>query len=183
MKKKIYPIFNLFLFSHLVIWTVVPFFSNKNLPLDTIEALAWGSNLDWGFGKHPPLSAFFPEIFYQIFGNQDWAYYLLSQIFIIISFIVVFKLAKEFLKNENYALISVFLLEGIYLYNFTTPEFNVNVCQIPFWSLTVYYAWQSFKDDKIHNWLLFGLFAALGILSKYLFIYLLVSINFFLFTM
>jgi 4-amino-4-deoxy-L-arabinose transferase-like glycosyltransferase len=179
MKKKIYPIFNLFLFSHLVIWTVVPFFSNKNLPLDTIEALAWGSNLDWGFGKHPPLSAFFPEIFYQIFGNQDWAYYLLSQIFIIISFIVVFKLAKEFLKNENYALISVFLLEGIYFYNFTTPEFNVNVCQIPFWSLTVYYAWQSFKDDKIHNWLLFGLFAALGILSKYLFIYLLVSINFF----
>jgi len=162
-----------------VIWTVVPFFSNKNLPLDTIEALAWGSNLDWGFGKHPPLSAFFPEIFYQIFGNQDWAYYLLSQIFIIISFIVVFKLAKEFLKNENYALISVFLLEGIYFYNFTTPEFNVNVCQIPFWSLTVYYAWQSFKDDKIHNWLLFGLFAALGILSKYLFIYLLVSINFF----
>jgi 4-amino-4-deoxy-L-arabinose transferase-like glycosyltransferase len=179
MKKKIYHIFNLFLFSHLVIWTVIPFFSNKNLPLDTIEALAWGSNLDWGFGKHPPLSAFFPEIFYQIFGNQDWAYYLLSQIFIIISFIVVFKLAKEFLKNENYALISVFLLEGIYFYNFTTPEFNVNVCQIPFWSLTVYYAWQSFKDDKIHNWLLFGLFAALGILSKYLFIYLLVSINFF----
>ena len=180
MKKKNIPfIFNLFLLTHLLIWTLIPFFSNKNLPLDVIEALAWGSNLDWGFGKHPPLSAFFPEIFYQIFGNQDWAYYLLSQIFIIISFIVVFKLAKEFLKNENYALISVFLLEGIYFYNFTTPEFNVNVCQIPFWSLTVYYAWQSFKDDKIHNWLLFGLFAALGILSKYLFIYLLVSINFF----
>jgi len=180
MKKKNIPfIFNLFLLTHLLSWTLIPFFSNKNLPLDVIEALAWGSNLDWGFEKHPPLSAFFPEIFYQLFGSQDWAYYLLSQIFIIFSFVVVFKLAKEFLKSDIYALVSVFLLEGIYFYNFTTPEFNVNVCQIPFWSLTIYYSWQSFKNDKIRNWILFGLFAALGVLSKYLFIYLLISIKFF----
>ena len=179
MKKNFNQIFSIFLVSHLVIWTLVPSFSNKNLPLDVIEALAWGTNLDWGWDKHPPLSVFFPEVFYQIFNNNDWAYYLLSQIFVVISFIVIFKLAKEFLKNETQALITVFLLEGIYFYNFTTPEFNVNVCQIPFWSLTVYYAWQSFKNDKIQNWVLLGVFAALGVLSKYLFIYLLVGINFF----
>ena len=126
-KKNILFIFNLFLLTHLLIWTLVPFFSNKNLPLDVIEALAWGTNLDWGWDKHPPLSVFFPEIFYQLFGNQDWAYYLLSQIFVVFSFVAIFKLAKEFLKNETHALISVFLLEGIYFYNFTTPEFNVNV--------------------------------------------------------
>jgi 4-amino-4-deoxy-L-arabinose transferase-like glycosyltransferase len=177
--KNISFIFNLFLITHLLVWTLVPFLSNKNLPLDVIEALAWGTNLDWGWDKHPPLSIFFPEIFYQLFGNQDWAYYLLSQIFIVFSFVIIFKLAKEFLKNETYALLSVFLLEGIYFYNFTTPEFNVNVCQIPFWSLTVYYSWQCFKNDKIHNWLLFGLFAGLGVLSKYLFIYLLISVSLF----
>jgi len=174
-KKNIPLVFSLFLLTHLFVWTLIPFLSNKNLPLDVIEALAWGTNLDWGWDKHPPLSVFFPEVFYQIFGNQDWAYYLLSQIFIISSFVFIFKLAKEFLKNEVYALISVFLLEGVYFYNFTTPEFNVNVCQIPFWTLTVYYCWQSFKDDKIQNWILFGLFAALGVLSKYLFVYLLIG--------
>ena len=178
-KKNISFIFSLFLLTHLLIWTFVPFFSNKNLPLDVIEALAWGTNLDWGWDKHPPLSIFFPEIFYQLFGNQDWAYYLLSQIFVVFSFVAIFKLAKEFLKNETHALISVFLLEGIYFYNFTTPEFNVNVCQIPFWSLTVYYSWQSFKNDKIQNWILLGLFAGLGVLSKYLFIYLLLGIKLF----
>jgi 4-amino-4-deoxy-L-arabinose transferase-like glycosyltransferase len=180
MKKKNIPfIFNLFLLTHLLIWTLIPFLSNKNLPLDAIEALAWGSNLDWGFEKHPPLSAFFSEFFFQLFGSQDWAYYLLSQMFIIFSFVAIFKLAKEFLQNETHALISVFLLEGIYFYNFTTPEFNVNICQIPFWTLTVYYSWQSFKNDKIYNWILLGLFAALGFLSKYLFIYLLVGLLFF----
>jgi 4-amino-4-deoxy-L-arabinose transferase-like glycosyltransferase len=179
MKKNITFIFNLFLLTHLLIWTLVPFFSNKNLPLDVIEALAWGTHLDWGWDKHPPLSIFFPEIFYQLFGNQDWAYYLLSQMFIIFSFVAIFKLAKEFLKNETYAFISVLLLEGIYFYNFTTPEFNVNICQIPFWSLTVYYSWQSFKNNKLYNWMLFGLFAGLGVLSKYLFIYLLIGIKLF----
>ena len=178
-KKNIPLVFNLFLFSHLLILTFIPFVSNTNLPLDVIEALAWASNLDWGFEKHPPLSAFFPEIFYQIFGRQDWAYYLLSQIFIIFSFVVVFKLAKDFLKNEVHALLSVLLLEGIYFYNFTSPEFNVNICQIPFWTLTVYYFWQCLKEDKTQHWVLLGLFAAFGFLSKYLFFYLLIGIVFF----
>ena len=85
-------LFYSFLGLHLIIWTAIPFITNNNLPLDTIEALAWGSNLDWGFDKHPPMSAVLVEIFFQIFGNKDWAYYLLSQICIIISFFVVFKL-------------------------------------------------------------------------------------------
>ena len=178
-KKKILNIFYVFLTTHLVVWTIVPSLTNHNLPLDTIEALAWGSNLDWGFNKHPPLSAFFPEVFFQIFGSQDWAYYLLSQIFVIFSFFIVFKLGKEIFKSEILAIISVLLLEGIYFYNFTTPEFNVNVCQLPFWALTVYYAWKIFDKKKISfkDCVLLGVFAAAGFLSKYLFIYLLISID------
>tara|TARA_B110000014_G_scaffold244181_1_gene215135 strand:- start:101 stop:1252 length:1152 start_codon:yes stop_codon:yes gene_type:complete len=125
------------------------------------------------------MSAFFPEVFFQIFGSQDWAYYLLSQIFIIIAFYYVFKLATEVLGNIKLSLISVLLLESIYFYNFTTPEFNVNVCQLPFWSLVVYYSWKIYetKEIKFIDCFLVGLFAALGFLSKYLFIYLLVSID------
>ena len=132
-KKQIKIYFYIFLTIHLILWTLIPSLTNNNLPLDTIEALAWGSNLDWGFNKHPPMSAFMVEIFYSIFGSNDWAYYLLSQIFIIFSFFVIFQFSKEILNNEILALISVLLLEGIYFYNFTSPEFNVNVCQIPFW--------------------------------------------------
>ena len=65
-KKNINNIFLVFLILHISIWTLVPSLTNINLPLDTIEALAWGSNLDWGFNKHPPLSACIVEIFYQI---------------------------------------------------------------------------------------------------------------------
>jgi len=178
-KNNYYKYVRLFLISHFVIWIVAPSLTNLNLPLDTIEALAWGSNLDWGYNKHPPLSAFAVEIFYQIFGSQDWAYYMLSQLFVVFSFFIVLKFSEEFFKNYTFSLISILLLEGIYFYNFTTPEFNVNVCQLPFWALTVLYCWKGFKDNKTIDWLLFGLFAALGILSKYLFIYLLVAMDIF----
>ena len=132
MTKNINNLFFVFLFIHLLLWVLAPSLTNKNLPLDTIEALAWGSNLDWGFNKHPPLSAFAVEIFYQIFGSNDWAYYLLSQLFVIVGFIAVYKFSNEILNNQKLALLSVLLLEGIYFYNFTTPEFNVNVAQLPF---------------------------------------------------
>ena len=72
-KKNLLNIFYVFLITHIIIWTLIPSLTNKNLPLDTIEALAWGSNLDWGFDKHPPTSAFIAEIFYKVFGSQDWA--------------------------------------------------------------------------------------------------------------
>ena len=179
-KKNIINLFYIFLIVHLIIWTAIPSLTNHNLPLDTIEALAWGSNLDWGFNKHPPMSAFLVEIFYQIFGAQDWVYYFLSQICVIISFFAVFKLAENFFENKAFCLLTVLLLEGIYFYNYTTPEFNVNVCLMPFWALTTLYVWKGFKDNKIIDWFLVGLFSGFGFLSKYLFIYLGLGIDIFL---
>ena len=177
--RNINNIYYIFIIAHFIFWTLIPSLTNQNLPLDTIEALAWGSNIDWGFNKHPPMSAFFLEFFFQIFGSQDWVYYLLSQIFVLTSFYYVFKFSKEFFNNDLLGLISVLLIESIYFYNFTSPEFNVNVCQLPFWSLTVYFSWRIYnsKEIKFTDCFLIGLFAALGFLSKYLFVYLLVSID------
>ena len=180
-KKNITKVFYLFLFFHLFLWTLIPTISNTNLPLDTIEALAWGSNLDWGFNKHPPLSAFAVEFFYSIFGANDWSYYLLSQIFVTITFFFVWKFSNEIFEDKLYSLLSVLALAGIYYYNFTTPEFNVNVSQLPFWALCVYFFWKSLNSNNKAYWILLGIFSALGFLSKYLFIYLLAAFFFYFF--
>ena len=171
--------FVIFLFLHASIWTLIPTLANSNLPLDTIEALAWASDIQWGYNKHPPLSAWFPGLVFKIFSNQDWAYYLLSQIFVVLSFIIVWKFSEDFFQNKIHSLISVLLLEGIYFYNFTTPEFNVYVCELPFWALTVLYCWKGIKQNDYVSWLLFGFFAGLGVLSHYLFFYLLIALDLF----
>ena len=176
VKKNIIKTFYIYIFLHLFLWTLIPSISNLNLPLDTIEALAWGSNLDWGFNKHPPLSAFFVELMYFTFGASDWAYYFLSQIFVVIAFFYVWKFSNDIFEAKIYSLLSVLILSGIYFYNFTTPEFNVNISQLPFWALCVYFFWKGLNSNRTVDWILFGIFSALGFLSKYLFIYLLASL-------
>ena len=56
----------------------------------------------------------------------------------------------------------------------------MNISQIPFFALTTYYLWKGINSQKISDWILFGIFSSLGFLSKYLFIYFLVSIFLFL---
>ena len=175
--KNINTYFFSFLLIHLFLWTVIPSFTNSNLPLDTIEALAWGSDLKWGFNKHPPFSAFASEFFYQIFGNQDWAFYFLSQIFVVLSFFYIFKFSSDFFQNSNLAFFSVLLLEGIFFYNFTTPEFNVNISQLPFWAISLFFTWRCIKDDKLSDYIILSFAISLGILSKYLFFYLVIGIK------
>ena len=176
-EKKIFYLLCLY---HLIIWTLVPYFSNKNLPLDVIEALAWGQDFDLGYNKHPPLSAWIPGLFFKIFGNKDWVYYLLSQIFIVISFIFLWKLSSFFLKKKIQILLSVLTIEGIAFYTFETPQFNVNICQIPLWIGTIYFFLKSIKNNKIADWIFLGTFSALGFLTKYIFAYLLISLFFYL---
>ncbi len=180
IKKNVNKYLFIYLSGHLLIWTLIPTVVNTNLPLDTIEALAWGSDLKWGFEKHPPMSGLMVEIIFQLFGNNDWAFYLLSQIFLIFTFLIVWKFSNEIFRDKTLSLISVLMLSGFFFYNYTTPEFNVNICQLPFWALTVLYSWRSFNvKDKISNWIFFGLFASFGFLSKYLFIFLLIGIKIF----
>ncbi len=177
IKNNYTSIFYIFLLIHGVVWTLVPSFSNINLPLDTIEALAWGSNLSWGYSKHPPVSAFMVEFIFNFFGNQDWAYYFLSQIFVLVAFVYVWKFSNAVFSDKFLSLCSVLLLEGIYFYNFTSPEFNVNVCLLPFWALVAFYSWKSINYEKTSDLVLLGIFMALGFLTKYIFIYLIVTIK------
>ena len=176
-EKKIFYLLCLY---HLIIWTLVPYFSNKNLPLDVIEALAWGQDFDLGYNKHPPLSAWIPGLLFKIFGNKDWVYYLLSQIFIVISFVFLWKLSSFFLKKKSQILLSVLTIEGIAFYTFETPQFNVNICQIPLWIGTIYFFLKSIKNNKSADWIFLGTFSALGFLTKYIFVYLLISLFFYL---
>ncbi len=175
-KKNISVLFFLFICSHLIIWTIVPSVSNLNLPLDTIEALAWGSNLAWGYDKHPPLSAIVIQFFYLIFEKNDWAYYLLSQLCVLISFFYIWKLSINFFSNKIYPLISILILESIVFFNYTTPEYNVYVLQLPIKASLVFYFWRSLENDNISNWILTGLISALGILTHYSFVFLILGL-------
>lgn len=154
----------LFLFVHLIVWSVLPML-RPNVPLDSLEAILWGHEWTMGFDKHPPLSGWMAEIFYWLIPS-DFSMYLLSQISIIFGMIFIYKLARKFLTSQQ-SLLSVFLLEGCLYYTYFSPEFNVNILMLGLFPATVYYFYNAVFDDSKSGSFLFGLFAALCVLTKY----------------
>ena len=179
MKINSKKFLNYLLVFHIILWTSIPTIFNTNLPLDTIEALAWGNELKLGYDKYPPIFLLFTELFYKVFGNQDWAYYLLSQLFVVTCFLVVFKFSQYFFNNNIFSLISVLLLESIYFFNYTTPELNAFIPLFPLLAVTVLYCWKAINSDNNFDWIMFGIFAGISTLTYYLALYLLVSISIF----
>lgn len=167
------------LFAHIILWTSIPAIFNTNLPLDTIEALAWGNELSLGYDKYPPVFPLFTELFFKLFGNQDWSYYLLSQLFVASSFFIIFQFSKYFFDNDFHSLLSVLLLESIYFFNYTTPELNAFIPLFPLLATTVLFCWRAIKFDKNFDWIIFGVFAGISTLTYYLALYLIASLTIF----
>ncbi len=131
------------------------------------EALAWGHEWRWGYDKHPPLSAWAAEIASVVSGGSDVGLYALSALCTAGGLVVMWVLGRELL-GERRALLSVVLVEGVYYFNFTSPEFNVNVLQFPLWALAILGYWRGVRTGKMRWWVLLGVCAGLALLSKYL---------------
>ncbi|HEV7371763.1 glycosyltransferase family 39 protein [Arenibaculum sp.] len=166
-------LFQAFLVLHVAVWTLVPALTHPNLPLDVIEGLAWGREWQFGYLKHPPLSAWLMELAARLGGGADWPLYLLSQVAIAVAFWAVWRLSRELFTPAR-ALLAVLLLEAVYFHNFTSPEFNANVVMLPFWALTVLALRRALETGSPAAWAAAGLAAGLGFLGKYFFATLLV---------
>ncbi len=163
--KKFFTEFRSFLMIHFFVWVVVPLF-RRSMPLDSIEALMWGKYCDLGTNKHPPLSGFVAEGFYQLFGETNLGIYVASQVCILLGFIYIFRLANLLLSKEK-AVLATMLLEGVIYYGYSSMEFNVNVLSLALWPMTVYYFYRAVNENKLSCWGLTGFFAALNIWNKY----------------
>lgn len=173
---KKYP-FQVFLFLHCVLWSVLPLM-RRALPMDSIEAVVWGKFCLFGTNKHPPLSGWLANFFYSVIGfEHPLAIYALSQICVLVGFIYIYRLARCFLSKDR-AIFSVMILEGVIYYGFSAIEFNVNVLSLALWPMCVFYFYKALKQDAFKDWFLTGFCAGLNLLNKYVSVFLLVPMAF-----
>lgn len=156
----------IFLFCHLLVWSVLPILLRANLPMDSVEALVWGMVGEWGTNKHPPLSGWLADWSWFLGGKNPIALYVLSQILVCGGLIYIYKLAKCFLSAEK-ALIVTVLMEGVAYYNIVTPEYNCNIVALLLWPACAYHFYQGLQKNCLCDWVLFGIFAGFNILNKY----------------
>ena len=148
------------------LWTVQTALCQKILPLDVIEAVVWGEELQWGQMKSPPLSGWLAALFSRLSGHSDWSLYLLSQLTIVCAVFFVYKLAREFF-DECGAATAAMLLYFLYYYMPPAMKFCSHSTQTALLPAVGYFFWKGVKDDRLRDWLLLALFAALATLGKY----------------
>src|SRR5690606_19760743 len=68
-KPKSWRGFGLFLMAYFLVWSITPSFLASSVPFDVSEGINWGSEWQWGYYKHPPLSSWILYSFYQLFGH------------------------------------------------------------------------------------------------------------------
>lgn len=168
-----------FLLCHLLIWSVLPILLRANLPMDSAEALIWGMVGEWGTNKHPPLSGWLADWVWLLSGKNPYSLYVLSQILVCGGLIYIYKLAKCFLSSEK-SLIAAVLMEGVAYYSILTPEYNCNIVALLLWPACSYYFYQGIKQNHWSDWTLFGIFAGLNIINKYVSGALLLSLGLYL---
>jgi 4-amino-4-deoxy-L-arabinose transferase-like glycosyltransferase len=179
--------FYIFITLHLIAWTLVPLLVRYNLPLDSIEGTIWGHQLEWGYDKNPYLNGWLTGLATQFGQHAEGMIYFFSQLSVIACFWAIWHLANRII-GPIYALISVFLLEGIQYFNLHSIDFNDNTLELGLWALAIYcfYLATSSTDNSskkiTRNWILVGLFTGLGTMAKYYTIALIASMILFVLT-
>ena len=181
LSKK--QVFILFLLINAIAWIILSSFRNI-IGNDALEAISWGELIDFGTNKHPPLSGWIMYGFYNLFGNNDIAAYILGQISLLIGYVFIYKLARFFLDEEK-ALCTSLIMSSCYYYTYIAfyENFNCNFLSMALWPMIAYYFYKSVREDKLKDWIIFGTVSALGMLCKYqviflylaLFLYLVIS--------
>ena len=163
----------------LVLWTLVPSLLYTVLPLDSLDAAAWGSGFSLGNAKHPPLTGWIAGLTASATGHADWPIYLLSQLCVTGGMACIYFMAREFFGREESALAAL-APQFIFYYNVTTPEFNVNLPMLLLWPAAALCFVRAYKHDRIRDWILLGICSGLCFLCKYYSVLLFLSFAVFL---
>ncbi|MGO4377116.1 glycosyltransferase family 39 protein [Pseudoduganella sp. RAF19] len=134
--------------------------------LDSSEQLVWGTALEAGYWKHPPLPSWIMHAALAAFGPSAWLPLVISQLGVIVALALVWRLSREFLPTRQAAL-SVLLTSLVFYHNGAADTYNHNTAMLPFQAATVLAFFFAARRGDMRWWAAAGLFAGLSMLVKY----------------
>lgn len=172
-------IFAAFLIAHVVAWTLYGTIALGigGIHGDMAEAWVWGQELQLGYFKHPPFWAWLTFAWFEILPRANWSFYLLASLNAAAGLGAVWALAALFLKDaERLAVVLFLMLTPIY--GFLALKFNANSILLSLWPWTTFFFVRSLASRRGLDSVALGLFAGLGMLSKYYTLLLLATLFF-----
>ena len=148
-----------------LVWTLAPALTHSAPPLDVVESYLWGREWVVGTNKHPNLPGWILEISRELTGAVGWPAYLVSQLFVAATYLIVFMLGRDMMDSRR-ALAGTLLLAGVFYFTWPSIEFNHNVAQMPFWAGIAWVLWRLRTRTGFGWWALLGFVAADSLYAK-----------------
>jgi len=162
---SLWPAVLTFIFLYIMVWSLTPILVRFNLPLDALEGVTWGQQLEWGYDKNPFMNAWLTALAVHL-NPSGLLIYFFSQLSVGVSFLSIWLLGKKILP-PLYAFIAILLLASTQYFNLHAIDFNDNTLEVGLWSLTILFFYNALREKKLSDWLLTGFFAGLSMMTKY----------------
>ncbi len=153
---------------YVVVFTLIQVLDHGpgNLVNDTLEAYAWGQELQFGYSKHPFFWAWVAYGWFKVLPTADWAFYLLASVNAAVGLACTWFVARRFLPVER-ATGAVLCLLITTTYVCFVQRFNANTILVSLWPATTLAVLRAVERDRLIDGVIAGLLAAFCMLSKY----------------
>ena len=152
-------LFGLFWFGHLSSVALTA-------PMDNIEQWVWSHSLQWGYHKHPPLPTWLLSLPQILTGPTTFTSQILGSLCTLTAAMIFASLVRQ-IWGAHGAFIAVLAGLCITFYNGRLNYYNHNVLLMLCVSLSAYCWWKIVTTGRTHWWVLLGISAGSGMLSKY----------------
>ncbi len=166
MLRKI-PAFWLFAVPYCLIWAVLCFLLQSNFREDILEQYFLGDQWVLACGKHPMLSAWYLNFIRFVTGNSEISPYLATESIKLVLLWGIWQLARDFLKDERLAFLTVLASANYYFLNIGQQVYNHDTFVTLCWGLSILFFYRALHKNRLADWVLTGFCLGLGFHAKY----------------
>ena len=152
-----------FVAAWMLFWEVST--ASVDVHFDASEAIVWAQHFAFGY-KHPPLTGWLFALWFSVFPHQQWAMNLLTVMTSAVALAVSWRLFRDHL-DKNRALLGLFALMLVPLYDVKAEVLNANTGMIPVWAAALLFYLRACRGLGVADAFLAGAFASLTMLGKY----------------
>ena len=145
-----------------------------NFHFDEAQYWLWAQNLQWGYFSKPPVIAWGIAAQQWLFGEHVVALRSLALAVYAIIGVAIHHIAK-IAYSQTVASYAVLILVTMPAVSVSSVMITTDVFLILFWTLSLWMVFQAFQKDHMRYWFVAGVFAGMGLLSKYTMIVILPS--------
>ncbi len=151
-----------------LLWVLLPIWSDAAPSTDNLEQLVWSQGFELGYHKHPPLPTWILIAAEQLFHPSLGLTYVLSIAGLLIGACFLWRLSAELLGRAA-AFPAVLATGCIAFFSYRAHIFNHNTVLVPFVYASAWAFLRAVRTGRLRYWVLLGVVAAGGMLTKYQF--------------